>query len=71
MRRHMPYKAKEAQVLYDARGKKTHVLIPFKRYEKLMEYLEDFEDLQAMKEVEDEPDIPWEEAKKRLSKKKR
>jgi hypothetical protein len=67
----MPYRVKEEQVLYDARGKKTHVLIPFKRYAKLMEYLEDLEDLQAMKEVEDEPDIPWEEAKKRLSRKKR
>jgi hypothetical protein len=67
----MPYRVKEAQVLYDAKGRKTHVLLPFKTYEKLLEYLEDFEDLQAMKEVEDEPDIPWEEAKKRLSKKKR
>jgi hypothetical protein len=67
----MPYRVKEEQVLYDTRGKKTHVLIPFKRYEKLMEYLEDLEDLQAMKEVENEPDIPWEEVKKRLSKKKR
>jgi hypothetical protein len=67
----MPYRVKEEQVLYNAKGKKTHVLIPFKRYEKLMEYLEDLEDLQAMKEVENEPDIPWEEVKKRLSKKKR
>jgi len=67
----MPYKVKEEQVLYDARGKKTHVLMPFKRYEKLMEYLEDLDDLHAMKEVEDEPDIPWEEVKRRLSKKKR
>jgi PHD/YefM family antitoxin component YafN of YafNO toxin-antitoxin module len=67
----MPYRVKEEQVLYNARGKKTHVLIPFKRYEKLMEYLEDLEDLQAMKEVANEPDIPWEEVKRKLSKKKR
>jgi uncharacterized protein YxeA len=63
----MPYRIREEQVLYNARGKKTHVLIPFKRYEKLMEYLEDLEDLQAMKEVENEPDIPWEEVKKSLT----
>lgn len=62
---------KEAKVLYDAKGRKTHVLLPFKSYQKLLEYLEDLEDIQAMKEVENEPDIPWEEVKRRLAKKKR
>ena len=54
----MIYQVKEAQVLYDAKGRKTHVVLPFKTYEKLLEYLEDFEDLQAMKEVEHEKPIP-------------
>jgi hypothetical protein len=67
----MPYRVKEAQVLYDAKGRKTHVLLPFKTYEKLLEYLEDFEDLQAMKEVEHEKPIPWEEAKRILAKRRR
>ena len=67
----MSYKVKEAQVLYDAKGKKTHVLLPFKTYEKLLEYLEDFDDLQAMKEVEHEKPISWEEAKKILAKRRK
>ncbi len=62
---------KEAQVLYDAKGRKTHVLLPYKTYEKLLEYLEDVEDVNAIKEVENEPDIPWEEVKRRLARKKR
>jgi DNA-directed RNA polymerase subunit F len=67
----MPYTVKEAQVLYDAKGRKTHVLLPFKTYEESLEYLEDFEDLQAMKEVEHEKPIPWEEAKRILAKRRR
>lgn len=62
----MPYMVKEAQVLYDAKGRKTHVLLPFKTCERLLEYLEDFEDIQSMKEVEHEKPIPWEQAKKIL-----
>lgn len=54
----MAYKIKEQQILYDAKGKKTHILIPFKTYEKLLEYLEDLEDIQAMKEVEHEKSVP-------------
>ena len=62
---------KEAQVLYDSKGKKTHVLLPFKSYQKWLEYLEDFEDIRAMKEVEHEKPIPWEEAKKILAKRRK
>ncbi|MBI4548980.1 MAG: hypothetical protein HY707_13435 [Ignavibacteriae bacterium] len=62
---------KEAQVLYDAKGKKTHVLLPFKTYEKLLDYLEDLEDFQAMKEAEHEKSIPWAEAKKKLLRRKK
>jgi hypothetical protein len=67
----MSYKVKEAQVLYNARGRKTHVVLPIKTYEKLLEYLEDVDDLQAMKEVEHEKSIPWEEAKKILAKRRK
>ena len=62
---------KEAKVLYDASGRKTHVLLPFKAYKKILEYLEDFEDIRAMKEVEHEKSIPWEEAKKILAKRRK
>ena len=67
----MAFRIKEEQILYDAKGKKTHVLLPIKTYKKLLEYLEDFEDIQAMKEVEHEKAIPWEEAKKILTKHRR
>lgn len=62
---------KEAQVLYDARGRKSHVLLPFKRYEKMLELLEDAMDLKAMREVEHERTIPWEVAKRKLHKRSR
>ena len=62
---------KEAQVLYDVRGKKTHVLLPYKKYEKILELLEDAMDLKAMDEVEHEKTIPWEEVKRSLKKRPR
>lgn len=67
----MAFKIKEEQILYNAKGKRTHVLLPIKTYEKLLESIEDAEDIRAIREVEHEKTIPWEEAKKRLSKKRR
>jgi len=66
----MAYKIKEEQILYNAKGERTHVLLPYKRYESLIEQIEDLEDVKAAKEVEHEEDIPWEEAKKKLAKKR-
>ena len=60
---------KEAQVLYDTRGKKTHVVLPIKTYEEILEMLEDAEDIKAIKEVEHQKTIPWFEVKKKLRKK--
>jgi hypothetical protein len=62
---------KEPQVLYDAQGKRSHVLIPYKKYEKMLELLEDAMDIKAMKEVEHEKTIPWEAAKRKLYKRPR
>ncbi|MCI0707664.1 MAG: hypothetical protein L0Y80_09310 [Ignavibacteriae bacterium] len=62
---------KDTQVLYDARGKKSHVVLPYDKYKKLIERLEDAEDIQLMKEVENEVGIPWEEAKKKIRRRKR
>ena len=67
----MAFKIKEEQILYNAKGKRTHVLLSIKTYEKLLESIEDAEDIRAIREVEHEKTIPWEEAKKRLSKKRR
>ncbi len=57
---------KEAQVLYDAKGKKSHVLLPYRKYEQLLELIEDSLDLRAMREVEHEKTIPWEIVKRKL-----
>ena len=66
----MPVKVKEVQILHDAKDRKTHVLLPYKRYEELLERLEDIDDMKAIKAAKsDEPNIPWEEAKKKLRKK--
>ena len=63
---------KEARVLYDAKGRKTHVLLPYHAYAELLERLEDAKDLKAMQEAEtDEPNIPWKEFKRKISKKGR
>jgi hypothetical protein len=61
-------RVKEGQILYDAQGKRTHIVLPFKKYEEMLRRLEDADDLKTMKEVEDERSIPWRAAKKRLRK---
>lgn len=50
-------------------GKKSHVLMPYDKYKKLLERLEDALDLQLMKEGEVEVGIPWAEVKSELRKK--
>ena len=64
----MTMRVKEEQVLYDAKGRKTHIILPFEKNEELLERLEDAQDLKAMKQVESEKNIPWETAKKKLRK---
>lgn len=61
---------REPQVLYDAKGKKTHVVLPFVQYKAMIELMEDALDLKAMKEVESEKSIPWKQAMKKLSRRK-
>ena len=62
---------REPQVLYDAKGHKTHVVVPFIQYQTMIELMEDALDLKAMKEVESEKSIPWKQAMKQLSRRKR
>jgi hypothetical protein len=67
----MAFKVKEKEILYDAKGRKSHVLLSYNRYKKLTEYIENLEDIKAIEEVRNEPDIPFEEVKKKIFKKKR
>jgi hypothetical protein len=55
----------ETQFLMDAKGNKTAVLMPIKKYNKLMEYLDDLEDVRLYDEAKKEDDgvrVPIDEA---------
>ena len=60
-------RVKEPATTYivDRKGKKTAVILPIERYERL---LEDLEDLAIMASRDSEPNTPWEEVKRRLKK---
>ena len=60
---------REAEITYDARGRKKNVILPYKTYEGLMRVVEDMKHHKLMDEVANETDIPWEVAKRRLKKK--
>jgi PHD/YefM family antitoxin component YafN of YafNO toxin-antitoxin module len=58
---------KERQFVVNERGEKVAVVIGIEEYEKILEELEDFEDLQAVREYEEakasgETPIPLEQA---------
>ena len=53
--------------VFDAQGKKTEVLLPIALYERMLEELEDAEDIRAADEAMKDPEsIPLEEVKKQL-----
>ncbi len=62
----MATRVKEEQILYDARGRKTQLVLPVKKHEELLERLEDLNDLRAMRQMEAAKSIPWRNAKKKL-----
>ena len=55
----------QEQFVVDAKGKKTGVILPLKRYQKLME---DLHDLAVVAERRAEEPITFEEMKRRLKK---
>ena len=59
----------ETRVRYivNAKGEKTEVVVPIELYERLIEELEELEDIRDFDEAMKDPDfIQWEEAKKQL-----
>ena len=54
------------KIVYNKKGQKKEVIIPYSKYLKLMELLEDFDDLKAIKEVEFEETVPWKQVKEEL-----
>jgi len=53
--------------IVDARGQKKEVVLPISMYRRMLERLEDIEDLQYIEQAMKDPQfIPWEEAKRQL-----
>jgi hypothetical protein len=64
----------ETQFLTDEKGNRTAVVMPIKKYNKLMEYLEDLEDVRLYDEAKRDDDgvrIPIEEAFKMIEAKRK
>lgn len=59
--------AKKTEFIYDAKGKKTAVILPINKYERL---IEDSADLQSIEDRRIEKNIPFSEVKKRRKKAK-
>jgi len=58
-------KEPDATYIVDGKGKKKAVILSIERYKEL---LEDLEDLSMIASRDKEPNISWEEVKKRLKK---
>jgi len=57
----------EVRYIVNDKGEKTEVVLPIELYERLLERIEDAEDIQAVEELMAQPDfVSWEEAKKLL-----
>jgi flagellar motility protein MotE (MotC chaperone) len=60
------------QYVVDEQGKRVGVMLPIEEYERMLEELEESEDIraadEARREIENGEDelVPWEEAKKRI-----
>jgi hypothetical protein len=67
----MPNLVKETQMLYNTKGQRTHVIMPIKKYQELLELLEDANDVKAIREVEHDKTVPLEEVRKELRRKRR
>ena len=58
----------EIQYLTDAKGKKKAIVIPIKMYEKMIEDMEDMEDLLAVLQRKNSPKIPFSESLEKIKK---
>jgi hypothetical protein len=57
---------REAEIYYDARGRKKKVMLPYRTYEEMKALLDDAYDNTKMDEVATEPSTPYREARKKL-----
>ena len=57
----------QVRYIVNDKGERTEVVLPIQLYERLIERIEDTEDIRAVEKAIKDPDfIPWEEAKKQL-----
>lgn len=57
----------ERQILTDANGKPTHVVLTVEAFQEMEELIDDLQEFQEFHQTRDkEKMIPWEEAKQRL-----
>ena len=57
---------REAEVLYDARGNKKKVILPYKIYEELRAKVDDAYDNEKMDEVASNPRLPYRKARRKI-----
>jgi len=57
--------------LTNEKGRVSAVILDRREFRKLLEYIEDLEDIVTCYERQDEPLIPWEEAMRQLKKPRR
>ena len=57
----------EPEYLVDNKGNKTKVLLDYNNYLELIELLEDLQDSKLIEEVMDEPEIPFDEFKRKMN----
>ncbi len=62
---------REAEIYYDAQGRKKKVMLPYKTYEEMKALLDDAYDNSKMDEVAMRPRVPYREARKKLFPSKR
>lgn len=61
---------KKEKYIVDSQGKKTAVVLDIKEYKKILERLEDLDDIRYVKEHLAEESVPYEAVRRRLRAKK-
>ena len=62
--------SKREKYIVDSQGKKTAVVLDIKEYKRILELLEDADDIRYVKERLAEASVPYEAVRKRLAAKK-
>jgi hypothetical protein len=61
----------DEKIVYDKKGRKKDIILPYSQYCQLMELLKDLQDLADMKEVESDELVSWKTVKSNLKAEKK